>query len=61
MAREKWTADDSAKMDEAAKVAAKELEDLCPESVQELARWWKAHYLKAGHKRLAYALMGYSG
>jgi len=44
-------------MDMAADAAAKELEKLDPVAVRAVADWWKAHYLKAGHKRLARKLL----
>jgi len=51
----------SDKMDAAAKVA---LDDITSRShteqctFQQVAAWWKKHYLKAGHKRLAKILLG---
>lgn len=60
MARKVWTEEDSVKMDTAAQGAAKELEDICPENVQEVAQWMKKHYLTAGYKRLCRALMVYA-
>jgi len=44
-------------MDVAAEAAAKELEKLDLAAVRAVADWWKAHYLKAGHKRLARKLL----
>ena len=34
-----------------------ELTKLDPKAVETLATWWKAWYMKAGHKRLGRALM----
>ena len=44
-------------MDEAAEVAAAELEKLNPDSVAEVANWLKTHYLRAGYKRLGRVLL----
>jgi len=44
-------------MDAAAEAAAKELDKLDPVAVRAVADWWKAHYLKAGHKRLGRKLL----
>ena len=42
-----------------AKTAADELLDMGPDAtVAQLADWWRRHYQKAGHKRLARVLMG---
>lgn len=45
-------------MDEEAIVATRALKTLDPEAVKAVAEWWREHYLKAGHKRLARALLG---
>jgi len=44
-------------MDAAAEAATKELDKLDQQAVQQVADWWKANYLKAGHKRLARKLL----
>lgn len=44
-------------MDAAAQVAAQELEKLDQQAVRQVADWWQAHYLKAGHKRLGRKLL----
>jgi hypothetical protein len=48
----------SADMDAAAEAAKKELEELPKDAVEVVRTWWKKHYLTAGHKRLARALLG---
>lgn len=57
-----WTDQDKQKMDNAAADAQNELVDM--ENVEEhfpaVAAWWKRHYRKAGHKRLAYILLEYA-
>jgi hypothetical protein len=48
-------------MEAAAQRAAEELAKLraeYPEAVRLVAEWWRRHYLLAGHKRLARALLG---
>lgn len=45
-------------MDAAAKGAKKELDELPKDAVEVVRAWWKKHYLTAGHKRLAKALLG---
>lgn len=45
-------------MDAAAQVAKKELDELPQEAVKIVREWWQKHYLTAGHKRLARALLG---
>lgn len=47
-----------ADMDAAAKKAADDLSNLSPDCVKAVAQWWKDHYMKAGHKRLARVLLG---
>lgn len=44
-------------MDAAAELAAKELEKLDQEAVRQIADWWKANFLAAGHKRLGRKLL----
>ena len=44
-------------MDKAAEEAAKELDNLEPNTVEEVANWYKANYMKAGHKRLGRLLV----
>ena len=45
-------------MDFAAMDAGAELDSkFDPVAVQQFAAWWKKHYLRAGHKRLAWQLM----
>lgn len=48
------------KMDAAADQAAEELHDMDAKDVEPVARWWKKWYLKAGHKRLGRALVGWA-
>lgn len=43
-------------MNLAAAVAAAEFPSL--KTVDDVREWWKRHFMKAGHKRLAYILMG---
>jgi hypothetical protein len=45
-------------MDDAARQAQLELQNMNPESVKQIAGWFKNHYLKAGHKRLGRVLVG---
>lgn len=47
-------------MAEAAALAAKELEGLPREHINTIATWWKSWYMKAGHKRLGRALLGFA-
>jgi hypothetical protein len=47
-------------MDKAAEVAEEELKDIPIDTVIFVANWWKKHYLKAGHKRLAKILLKYA-
>jgi hypothetical protein len=49
--------EDSDAMDAAAEVAALELKGLDPDAVAVVTAWWRKHFLKAGHKRLARALL----
>ncbi len=42
----------SAEMDAAAEVAKKDLGNYPGEAFVTVARWWKANYMGAGHKRL---------
>jgi len=49
-----------AKMDEAAEKAVEDFKVVVasePNGVEAVARWWKDHYIQAGHKRLARILM----
>ena len=48
----------SADMDAAAAAAKKELDELPKDAVKVVREWWEKHYLTAGHKRLARALLG---
>lgn len=45
-----------AQMNADAELARKEFEDV--DSVAKVALWWERWFQKAGHKRLAYILMG---
>jgi hypothetical protein len=45
-------------MDGAAKEAGKELVKLDQAAVKVVRDWWKANYMKAGHKRLGRVLLG---
>lgn len=54
---EKERTQDQVLMDQAAESAAKELDEMPNGPVKEVANWWKRHYLKAGHKRLAQRLL----
>jgi len=50
-----------AEMTQAARDAEKEFTQLktqYPEAASALVDWWKRHYMKAGHKRLAYVVLG---
>lgn len=53
-----------AEMNAAAGDAKKEFEDMCKfgefdnGTLKSLAGWWERWFSKAGHKRLAYILMG---
>lgn len=50
--------EESDKMDAAAVAAIEDLKTKVPAaSVKDVADWWKRHYLAAGHKRLARALL----
>lgn len=44
-------------MDEAAKIARKDLEKMSVEQTRPVATWIKNHYLKAGYKRLCRMLL----
>ena len=44
-------------MDAAAEKAAKELDDIEPGAVEEVANWVKRNYLNAGYKRLGRVLV----
>jgi hypothetical protein len=44
-------------MDHAAAKATNDLATLDANAVKVVAQWWKDHYLKAGHKRLARSLL----
>lgn len=48
---------DPAAMDTAAAEAKEKLKDLPKEVVSVVAKWFKDHYLKAGHKRLGRMLV----
>jgi hypothetical protein len=66
MTTKRSTADTIQDMDKAAREAAEELEkaridsDEQAKAVEFVAQWWRRHYLKAGHKRLARALLEYA-
>jgi len=48
-------------MDDAASEVAPKIEELrekYPEAIREIAELWEDNYRRAGHKRLAYLLMG---
>lgn len=47
----------SEEMDKAAEEAEKELQGMPQTQVIPLARWFHAHYMKAGHKRLGRLLV----
>ena len=48
-------------MDKAAALAEEKLKaDLAIGSVRQVADWWREHYPKAGHKRLAKILLTYA-
>ena len=52
---------DPAAMDEAAKIAMEDFKNTFPDEEKvSFARWWKKHYMKAGHKRLARGLLLYA-
>jgi hypothetical protein len=44
-------------MDHAAEKATTDLSHLDADAVKLVAQWWKDNYMKAGHKRLARALL----
>lgn len=66
MTMRKSTAETMQDMDRAAREAAEELEKARLESddnakaIEFVAQWWRRNYLKAGHKRLARALLEYA-
>jgi len=47
-------------MDKAAELADNDLREIEKSHVIAIANWWKANYMKAGHKRLAKALLKYA-
>jgi hypothetical protein len=47
-------------MDAGAKIAEEEIKGLKRDAVIEVANWWQANYLKAGHKRLGKILLKYA-
>ena len=48
-------------MDEAAEVAADELEEIQKTTdISKVANWMKKHYMKAGYKRLSKVLLAYT-
>lgn len=52
-----FTEEDREKMDKAAAEAEEDLNNLSNEAVKEIGAWWRKHYMKAGHKRLARVLL----
>jgi hypothetical protein len=48
------------KMDEAAEKADKELRAMAHKDSIPVARWFKAHYMGAGHKRLGRVLVAFA-
>ena len=52
--------DQRAAMDKAAHEAQLELEELEPEAVDIVAKWWAKWYMRAGHKRLGRILVAYA-
>lgn len=53
-----WTEEDKMAMEMAAGEAEQDANENVPdEAMNEVAIWWKRHYLKAGHKRLARILL----
>lgn len=44
-------------MDRAAELAEEKLKEISEEHIIPIANWWKEHYIKAGHKRLAKVLL----
>jgi len=56
-----FTDEDRQVMDNAAVDAENDAAENVPdEALAEIASWWKRHYLKAGHKRLARILLQYA-
>jgi len=56
-----FTEQDRQAMDNAAAGAENDAAENVPEeALNEVANWWKRHYLKAGHKRLARVLLQYA-
>lgn len=47
-------------MDAAAGIADKELREMNQNQTVMVARWFRKHYLKAGHKRLGRALVAFA-
>jgi len=48
-------------MDEAAEIAADELEEIQKTTdISKVANWMKKHYMKAGYKRLSKVLLAYT-
>jgi hypothetical protein len=54
---EEKAANVKAGMDAAAKEAEKAMKDLDKEAVKVVANWMKAHFIKAGYKRLSRLLV----
>lgn len=52
-----FTDEDKERMDQATVEAEKDLDNVSNESLNEVAGWWRKHYMKAGHKRLARVLL----
>ncbi len=60
-----FTQEDKDKMDRAATDAENDLDNdvkgcVSEEAMAEVANWWRRHYIKAGHKRLARILLQYA-
>ena len=47
-----------AKMEADSKLALADFNNMTDDEVKKVRAWWNKWYLKAGHKRLAYILMG---
>jgi len=47
-------------MDSAAEFAKEQLKNVPEDHIRSVANWWKKHYLKSGHKRLAKVLLTYA-
>lgn len=46
-------------MDKAAELAEEKLKEISQEHIIAIVNWWRTHYGKAGHKRLAKILLKY--